>query len=150
MKGTIVTCSSVGVYGHAISRGKQYEVVDYNGHNIRIKGNHGRLIWVNQRLFNLDGQVEPVMVKWQFDDENPAKFDLLEITITFSNDERRWCLLTTPEKLVHHFNCSNLEPPGMNIRHLIINQTLSEVDITKTLEYLDQQGELYAFTLPLE
>lgn len=42
MKEQIVTCTSVGVYEHAITRGEKYKVINQNTEKYRIIGDHGK------------------------------------------------------------------------------------------------------------
>ncbi|WP_340389705.1 hypothetical protein [Paenibacillus sp. FSL E2-0151] len=58
--------------------------------------------------------------------------------------------MTTPERLIKHFEKPNLDPPGINIQHLIIVRTMNDEDIEQTLKYLDEQGEVEKATLLLK
>ena len=81
---------------------------------------------------------------------NPIdSYNFIEITITFDDGSSRWCLLTTPTKLTEHFKNEMIEPPGLNMRHLIIMKTQDINDIENTLRYLDKQGDLVFATIPL-
>ncbi|MNN38149.1 hypothetical protein D3C81_1521320 [compost metagenome] len=143
-----VTCIGVGVYQHALIRGKHYEIIEESIDKYRIKGNHGRRIWISKGYFNEGIEVVSVMESWKFDDELDS-FDLIEATISFSDQSKRWCLITTPQRLAKHFEQPNLDPPGCNIRHLIIVKTMNKEDIDRTLKYLDDQGELKEATKQL-
>ncbi|MGO4541660.1 hypothetical protein [Paenibacillus sp. 2TAB19] len=144
----LVTCTSIGVYGHAITRGNVYLVVTEDEDKYRVIGNHNKRVWISKDYFT-EGEVEvPVLRHWKFDDDLDD-FDLIEVTIIFSNGERRWCIITTPQRLVRHFEKPNLEPPGFNIRHLIIVKSVSKEDVDLTLRHLDEQGELEKATISL-
>lgn len=148
MEKRIITCTVVGVYGHALTRGNKYIIKNEDEDKYRIAGNHGKAIWICKGYF-IEGNIEvPILVTWKIDDDTNI-FDLVEITLTFSNGSKRWCLVTTPERLVKHFN-KEMEPPGMNIRHLIITKTMNHEDIEKTLLYLDSNDELIEASKPLE
>ena len=143
-----ITCTSVGVYGHAITKGSFYEVVAEDDDKFRIIGNQNRRIWINKCYF-AEGKVEvPILQSWKFDDELDS-YDLIEVTLTFNNGMKRWCLVTTPERLVKHFEQPNLDPPGCNIQHLIIVKTMNNGDIDRTLKNLDEQGEIEKATILL-
>jgi hypothetical protein len=88
------------------------------------------------------------MSSWKFDDLIES-YNFIEITITFDDGSSRWCLLTTPIKLLEHFKNETVEPPGINMRHLFIMKTLDINDIEKTLRHLDKQGDLLDSTIPL-
>jgi hypothetical protein len=89
-----------------------------------------------------------IMQSWGFDDKVDTN-NFIEVTISFNDGSKRWCNLTTPEKLTEHFKNSVIDPPGMSSRHLIIMKTLKYEEVEKTLKYLDSQGELEDATLPL-
>lgn len=149
MSQKLVTCTKVGVYGHAITKGKLYEVVAENNDKVRIIGNQKRRVWIAKYYFT-DGIVEiPILQSWKFDDELDD-FYLIEVTLTFDNGMKRWCLVTTPERLMKYFEQPNLDPPGCNIQHLIIVKTMNGEDIERTLKYLDEQGEIEKATILLD
>ncbi|MNC67374.1 hypothetical protein D3C75_1178650 [compost metagenome] len=85
------------------------------------------------------------METWKFDD-NIHEFDLVEATLTFSDGSKRWCLVTTPEKLVNHF-LKDMDPPGFNLRHLIISKTMKHEDVERILKHLDSNDELLEASL---
>lgn len=145
----LVTCTSIGVYGHALTKGNVYQAVSEEADRFRIIGNHSKRVWIDKNYF-ADGEVEvPILSSWKFDD--PLNdFDLIEVRVTFSNGMKRWCLITTPERLVNYFKQLHLDPPGFNIQHLIIVKTMNSEDIEQTLKHLDEQGEIEKATLFLE
>ncbi|WP_422657522.1 hypothetical protein ACK8P5_17400 [Paenibacillus sp. EC2-1] len=85
---------------------------------------------------------------WCFDDDIETEC-FVEVALTFNDGSRRWCILTTPDKLVEHFASNSIDPPGIHIRHLIIMKTLNWEDVENTLRHLDHQGELEALTIAL-
>ncbi|MFF2482735.1 hypothetical protein [Paenibacillus sp. NPDC058071] len=146
---TIVTCKCIGNYVHAITKGKSYEVIESSEDKFRISGNHGRRVWISKDYF-IEGNIEiPILNNWRLDDDI-NEYNLIEVTLMFTNKSRRWCLITTPDKLKNYFNERELEPPGINIQHLIIVKTLTEDIIERTLLYLDNQDELFTASKPLE
>ncbi|WP_040952708.1 hypothetical protein [Gorillibacterium massiliense] len=147
MEVRIITCKSVGVYGHALTRGNKYIVNKEDEEKYRIIGNHGKAVWISKANF-IEGNIEvPILEAWKFDDDI-NEFDLVEITLTFSDRSKRWCLVTTPQRLVNHFD-KEMEPPGFNLRHLIITKTMNYEDIEKTLIFLDSNDELVEASKPL-
>jgi hypothetical protein len=148
MEGTIITCMSIGVYAHALTRGNKYIVKKEDRDKYRIIGNHGKAVWISKAHF-IEGNIEvPYLEKWKFDDD-PKEFDLVEVTLTFSNGNERWSLVTTPQKLVNHFE-KEMEIPGLNIKHLIIAKTMDHDDIEKILKYLEANNELTEASKALE
>jgi 5-carboxymethyl-2-hydroxymuconate isomerase len=98
----IVTCNSIGVYEHALTRGRHYEIVDQDEDKYRIIGDNGKRVWISKGYFEAGKVPMLIMKSWQFDDDIETD-NFVEITITFNNGTRRWCDLTTPKKLVEHF-----------------------------------------------
>ncbi len=136
------------MYGHALTRGKKYIVKKEDSEKYRIIGNHGKALWISKYYF-IEGNIEvPVLETWKFDDDL-NEFDLVEVTLSFSDGSKRWCPVTTPQRLVNQFN-KKMEPPGFNIRHLIITKTMNHDDIEKTLLHLDSNDELTEASKPLE
>ena len=70
MTDSIVTCKSVGVYEHALTRGKQYQVTEYSEEKYGIMGNHGKHVWISKGHF-ISGNISiPSMINWKFDKSN--------------------------------------------------------------------------------
>lgn len=137
MNNYFVTCNSIGNYGHALTRGKVYDVSDYDDDKYRITGNHGKKVWISKYYFYVGKVQIPIMMNWKFDfDIND--FELIEVTISFTDNSKRWCLITTPDKLSNYFIEQVSNPPGINFHHLVILKTLNHDDIQKTLDYLDK------------
>ncbi|KKD52992.1 MULTISPECIES: hypothetical protein [Paenibacillus] len=148
MDGRIITCRSIGVYDHALTRGNKYIVKNEDGDKYRIIGNHEKGVWISKAYF-IEGNIEmPYLETWKFDDD-PKEFDLVEVTLTFSDGSERWSLVTTPQKLVNHFK-KEKELPGFNIKHLIIMKTMNHDNIEKTLKYLEANDELTEASKALE
>jgi len=141
-----VTCTSIGGYGQALTRGKVYPAVAEETDRFRIIGDHHKKVWINKHHF-AEGRVEvPVLTGWQFDD--PIEdFRLVEVTVTFHNGMKRWGLLATPERLAEYFQQTQLDPPGFHLPYLIVVRTMSNEDVERTLRHLDEQGELEQATL---
>lgn len=140
MTKSIVTCCSVGVYGHALKRGNQYIVNNESDDKYRITGNHGRLVWIAKAYF-IEGNITlPYLKEWKVED-NPVELDFIEVDLIFSDGSKRWCLITTPSKLADYFE-KQMDRLGFNIRHLLILKEINYEAIEKTLRYLEAQDEL--------
>lgn len=148
MEALRIKCTSIGVYEHALTRGKVYEVVDEDENKFRILGDHGRRVWISKYNFVSIEESVLIMKTWQFDDDID-KYELIEVTITFDDDSKRWCVITTPQKIVEYFDNELLNPPGINMKHLIIMKTTRTEDVEKMLKHLDNQNELIEVTKPL-
>ncbi|WP_199624776.1 hypothetical protein [Paenibacillus alkalitolerans] len=144
----LVTCKSVGVYQHALTRGKQYEVVDSDNEKYRVVGDHGKRIWIEKSYFRQGSVALLMMSKWKFD-QDVKDNNFVEITIRFNDGSSRWCNITTPDNIKKHFEIALLDPPGMIGNHMIIMKSFNEEEIEKTLRYFDSQGELECITKPL-
>ncbi|WP_224753551.1 hypothetical protein [Paenibacillus terricola] len=144
----IVTCTSIGVYEHALTRGNKYKVINQENAKYRIKGDHGKRVWINQAYFDLGEVFVLQMMDWKFDDDI-LSWNIIEVTIVFNDGSSRWCNMTTPEKLVEHFKNPMTHPLGLFMDKLIIMKTLEKDDVEQTLRYLDSQGELEKATRPL-
>lgn len=147
MGAQVVTCSSIGVYIHALTRGKHYDVVELKDDKYRIVGDHGKRVWISKSHFELGEVYVLQMQDWKFDDDI-TNWNIVEVTISFNNGSHRWCNMTTPGKLLEHFKNPMMEPPGIFMEHLIIMKSLDTNDVEKTLKYLDSQGELEKATKP--
>jgi hypothetical protein len=143
-----VTCVRVGMYEHALTKGKVYELLAVKNDNYRIKGNHQRLVWINRFYFSHGVVDVPLLESWCFDDDI-SEVNFIDVTFTFSNGSKRWAMVTTPEKLQSHFKNETIHPPGFNMHHLIIMRSFSDEDVELTFRTLDLQGELENATLPL-
>lgn len=97
-----VTCLSIGAYGHALRRGDVYQVRKEQAGKYRIMGQHGKAIWVAKSYFQKGRVALPMLESWVFDDD-PDEMNFVELTLTFNDGSRRWCLVTTPQKLADHY-----------------------------------------------
>jgi hypothetical protein len=85
------------------------------------------------------------------DDLCRAAETAIEVTIEFSNGERRWCFFFTPDAMKR---CGDWVE-GTRVRfhigvpHMIVVAELSEDIIRRILEGLDLAGELEAHTVAL-
>ncbi|MHA6534603.1 hypothetical protein [Paenibacillus sp. BAC0078] len=148
MDDQIIRCTNIGVYEHTLTRGKDYEVVDAVEDKYRIVGDHGRRVWISKDYFSTSNESVLIMQNWYFDDDIESN-RFVEVTLSFSDGSKRWCNLTTPEKLVEHFNNEFMDPPSIHMKHLIIMKTLNTEVVEQTLKYLDNQNELIDITIPL-
>lgn len=143
-----IRCTSIGVYEQALTRGKVYEVIAKDEEKYRIFGDHGRRVWIPRDYFSTEQGNILIMQSWSFDGDIETDC-FVEVTLTFNDGSRRWCILTTPDKLVEHFTNNCMDPPGIYMRHLIIMKTLNWEDVENTLRNLDHQGELEVLAIPL-
>lgn len=69
MEAQRIKCTSIGVYEHALTRGKVYEIVGEDENKYRIVGDHGRRVWISKYNFTSIEQAVLIMKTWQFDDD---------------------------------------------------------------------------------
>lgn len=143
-----IICTDIGVYEHALTRGKDYEVIDSVKDKYRIVGDQGRRVWISKANFSASKEPVLLLQHWDFDDDRESN-RFVEVTLTFSDGSKRWCNLTTSKKLVEHFNNEIIDPPGIHMKHLIIMKTMNREDVELTLKHLDNQNELINLTIPL-
>lgn len=88
----------------------------YDDDKYRITGIHGKKVWISKHCFD-EGKVQiPIMMNWQYDDDTNA-FELIEVTISFTDNSKRWCLVTTPDRSRNYFFEQVSDPPGINLHH---------------------------------
>lgn len=150
-----VVCSRVSVYGHALTRGEAYEVVetDRARRQVRVRGDHGMLRWFPSHCFARPDEPIPVMMEYTIDDAIPegGATAPVEVTIRFVSGERRWCIFATPRALAgcgDWIDGTRLRFHARN-RHLILAEQVNGDLIDRILRHLDEQGDLVECTLPL-
>ncbi|MFF2015900.1 hypothetical protein [Paenibacillus sp. NPDC058177] len=142
-------CSSIGNYEHALTKGKKYKILDEKEEMIRIVGDHGRRVWINKYYFYFNDEEVLILTDWKFDDDVET-LEFIEITLTFNDRVKRWCIITTPDKLKQHFaRLAAPELPGIHIGHMIIVQRIDVDTVNGFLRQMDNQDELLKASLPL-
>ncbi|WP_312109116.1 hypothetical protein [Brevibacillus reuszeri] len=149
-----VICQSAGTYVNALTRGKEYAIVvnDEVKQQIKIVGDNGRSRWFCKSLFLPAGSHVTTMVSWQYDDEikdrSEKSLEHIEVTITFSDGEKRWCSLCTKNGLFDYIE-RNMEGCVFLIENKIVVQNFSDEVVDVALRSLDQQNQLVRSTKPL-
>ncbi|GMK38077.1 hypothetical protein PCCS19_11310 [Paenibacillus sp. CCS19] len=93
----------------------------------------------------MPGKQQPKLVHWKFDDEvrdDPGEWNWIEITMVFNDGSKRWSILYTPERLQNNLSRSNIDPPGLFIKHMIIVRSYLVSDIQRVLEDLEENNKL--------
>jgi hypothetical protein len=151
------TCTTVSVYHHALTYGRKYRVLGSKDEphraTIKIQGDDGQRRWFPAACFDLSGADIPCLVAIHIcDDLDTAATAAIEVEISFSDGQRRWCFFAMPEALRQFGDWIK----GTLIRihygapHLIIVDQLDETVITQALRHIESQGELLACTRPME
>ncbi|MGC5323904.1 hypothetical protein [Brevibacillus sp. SYSU BS000544] len=147
----IVICNSVGNYTKALTRGKEYEVleVDEEKQQIKIIGDNKRTRWYKDYCFVPYGNSVPIMVDWKFDDvirdSSEKSLQHPEITVSFSNGQKRWCTICTKAGLIDYIQ-RNMDLPVLLIESQIIVKNFSNEVVHDALVELDQQNQLIQAT----
>lgn len=141
-KGDKIYCINEANYQEVITKGKQYIIhaigKETKQGKLRIKNNRNRLVWISDDYF-VDYEI-PSILFIQIDDEikNPKKA-YVEVTIIFSDGNKRWMIFTTPQHLDFLFNDNRDYIIGYPF---IILKEVNEFIIKKSVRHLYQQNEL--------
>ncbi|NQF14930.1 hypothetical protein HPY31_13520 [Brevibacillus sp. HB1.3] len=152
-KRTIVICKDVGLYFDALTRGKHYEVLaeDEVKEQIRVVGDNNRARWFRKYYFVPDGSSVPVLVNWAFDDtiqdSSEESLEHIEITVTLSEGEKRWCSLCTKAGLLDYIERC-MDDNVFLIENQVIVKNFSKEVVNDALKRLDQQNLLISSTKP--
>jgi hypothetical protein len=152
----LITCRIASVY--ALTRGKRYELLAHDGEGaqVRVRADNGRCRWFPSECFDLEGGHIPILTKWRFDD--PVLDELngrdetnnwVDISLVFDDETRRWCQMVTPGFLKGLLE-QRVTQPMIYARNLIVIRDLSVATVEQALTDLDQQGELFELSLPLD
>lgn len=136
--GDKIYCINVSVYSDHISLGFQYQIEELKKREVRIQNDRGKSVWIPNDCFS---ELEPPkMMEFKIDDEIKDELnDCIEVTITFSNNEKRWLIFMTVEWLKGLLNEHRNFVLG---RNLIIVEHLSKRIIEITIEELDSKNKL--------
>jgi hypothetical protein len=118
-----LTCVCESVYKQALTRGQVYAVLDQKGKQYLVRGDNGRVRWFPQYCFVEGTPVVPTLDHFQLDDPLEATQRMpIEVTVTLSTGEKRWCLVATPAALAQGGNWieGTTVPFLYGLRHLII------------------------------
>lgn len=124
-KRRIVIYNDVGIYLEALTRGKHSEVLaeDEEKKQIKVVGDNDRARWYGKYYFVPDVISAPVMVNWKFDDTiqdlSEKSLEHIEVTVNFSDGDKRWCSLCTKAGLLDYIE-RNM---GDNL-FLVVNQII--------------------------
>lgn len=147
-----ITCTSIGMYDGALTRGRKYAILaeDPDKRQVKILGDNGRARWFPMGYFDLEGGQAPILVKWRFDDEVQDEMnDWVDVSFELSDGELRWCTLVTPRRLIQYFEQSDAGP-GLHCSNLVVVPDLTAARVERVLHHLDDHGELIGASLPLE
>ncbi|MRX72116.1 hypothetical protein GJU40_08070 [Bacillus lacus] len=81
---------------------------------LRIKGDNGRIRWFSFNHFHVNGEKGDEVT------DEPNQTNWIEISMTMSDESKRWCILYTPERLKNLLQQEHVHPKGLHIKHMII------------------------------
>jgi hypothetical protein len=151
------TCITESVYHDALTYGRKYLILDIKDDlhrpTIKIQGDNGRVRWFPAACFDQSGDDVPLLETMTVcDDLAIAAAAAIEVEISFSDGQKRWCFFATPQALTQFGDWID----GTTIRihygapHLIIVDRLDETIIEQALRHIEGQGELLACTRAME
>ncbi|MCJ7934358.1 MAG: hypothetical protein MUW56_12145 [Chryseobacterium sp.] len=132
-----IYCTNVGVYSNQLTKRKCYSIGEINSQNVRIYNDENRLRWYSKFYFS--SEIDPEIVSIHLDDNiKNAESDAVEVTFTFSNQDKYWVAFTTPKYLDQLLEAQ----PYLSIDSIIIVKNLNDGIIKSTIYKLDAQNEL--------
>lgn len=145
------------ISSQAFTYGRDYEVFGVNPrnlHQIRVRNDRGRKVWINSCCF-ADGQIAAPMVRDIIirDDLADARHSAIEVDLILTSGERRWCWFATPASLEHHGDTLDGNPAlriHYGCAHQIIVSALDESIIATALNQIQRFGALLRCTMAIE
>ncbi|MFD0588733.1 hypothetical protein ACFQZE_12100 [Paenibacillus sp. GCM10027627] len=120
---------------------------------IRIKGDNNRTRWFPTGYFDDPNSSVPIIQSWKFDDEidddSENSIELIEITITFSTGNKRWCWICTKAGLIDYID-RNMDGSVFYLENRIVVKDFNYDVVNEALHELDQQNQIIGATRPLE
>jgi hypothetical protein len=155
-----ITCIRQSQMPQALTRGKQYAVVelDESKGQVRVRGDNLRTRWFPVACFDMDGKPAPTVVRWWFVDKVEDEIsDLVDVSFELSDGTLRWCWVGTPDYLKQLLEARS-DPaqwggayePAVWGPHLIVIRRLAHDEVDWVLRHIDQEGALMATSLPFE
>lgn len=142
-KGDTIYCINESVYSDHLTKRKSYVIADLESEKIRIKNDNGKLVWIPDYCF--DALEIPDISSVMIDDEiNDNYNDCVEVTIEFSDRERRYATFMTIKWLRGLINEHRNYVEGTG---LIFLAELNENIIKQTINDLDKQNKLIEMTI---
>lgn len=136
--GESLFCINESSYSEHLTKRKEYTVANIKPDQIRLKNNNGKLVWLPDYLFTKENIPDITLIN--IDDEISDELnDCIEVTVFFSNGERRWTTFITLKRVQKLFNEHRTYLAGKGI---IIVQKINKEIIEKTIIEMDKQNVL--------
>jgi hypothetical protein len=155
------TCVSDAIYSAALTRGKRYEILQFDEAKgqIRIRGDNGRTRWFPLYSFDLTNQEPPYITHFEITND-PGALDpdvpaeerprYVNVEIMLSNGERRDCDFITPENLALAGYAVMVSGRRVQFfydqQFVIVISDTSEESIGAVLTHLEHRNELATYT----
>ncbi len=140
--GDIVYCIDESAYSDHITKRNSYIIEDSKSDKIRIPNDRENLVWIPIHCFT--SSKIPNIISINIDDEiNDFHNECVEVTIKFSDGEKRWATFMTTNWLNGLFNIHRNHVTGNG---LILLKELSKSKIKQIIVDLDKQNELIEIT----
>lgn len=138
-KGETIYCINESVYEDHITKRKSYIIQEEKTDNIRIKNNRQKLVWIPKYCFSTSKI--PDLIHINIDDEiNDSLNDCIEVTVEFSDGEKRYTTFMTLNWLKKLFGVHREYILG---NRLILVEKVDESSIKKAILELDRKDDLY-------
>ena len=132
-------CISESSYSHSLTRGKIYQILekDVQRNQLCLIGDNGRKRWFAVHCFDFEKYAIPMLQGFTIDDPIiDSNNGAIEVTLEFTNNEKRWCLFITPVAFAN--GGDTIQGAGVtfhyNIKHLIVVDSLNTDAIGKILD----------------
>lgn len=147
--GKLATCvCSSGFEG--LTYGRKYLVKQVAPSRVCVVRDGGKSRWFPPYCFDLSAPDVPVVAAINIDDEPPWDTPV-EVSLTFSDGQRRWLIFATPEMLA---KCGDfIGETGVRIHyahHLIVVSHVSADIIRQAVGLIESKGELIAHSRSLD
>jgi hypothetical protein len=148
-----VICIDVSTYRNALTRGKEYEVLERNDDKeTKVKDDLEDISWYPSYCFTSNYEDFSQIRSITIDDKiQNAYLDAIEVTLVISQgtkETKRWCYFLTPAYVYKTFN----DPRELTFttgQHGIFIPVLTEETIKNAIYHLESQNQLLEHTLPL-
>jgi hypothetical protein len=146
----IRTCIEESFY--AVTYGRSYEVFGTNPrnpHQIRVKSDRGRRIWI-PAIYFAEGEISVPMIEHAMikDDLNDHQHSAIEVDLLLTSGEWRWCYFASPAGLAQFGDTldDNTTRIHYDTPHTIVVSPLDASTILTALNHIQRRGALLRCT----
>ena len=144
------TCIGLSWFHGALTRGRQYSVLEEDDHNpnwrwVFVQDDTGARRKFPRSCFDFNNGPVVTLTHWQFDDEIESDDQdwIPDNTLTFSDGTQRFCLIATPQTLMPILQKALAGRDGYyRVSEMIIVPNYAAEAVNKALRDLDARGDL--------